>query len=155
MFEAVFNIQEREPIEVEFTQKKKEPIGISFEISPVPKYHNQLAARDAEDCHPIDAITGLREELDEIEHNQKPIIGEGLVEVTESDEDITITTKTFVHEQGVASAVWTVQHNLNKYPSVTVVDSAENEIIAEIEYMDKNSVKITMTGASKGRAYLN
>lgn len=61
----------------------------------------------------------------------------------------------YVHEQGVASAVWTVQHNLNKYPSVTVVDSAENEIIAEVEYLDKNSVQITMTGASKGRAYLN
>lgn len=61
----------------------------------------------------------------------------------------------YVHEQGVASAVWTVQHNLNKYPSVTVVDSAENEIIAEVEYLNKNSVQITMTGASKGRAYLN
>ena len=61
----------------------------------------------------------------------------------------------YVHEQGVASAVWTVQHNLNKYPSVTVVDSAENEIVSEVEYLDKNTVKITMTGSSKGRAYLN
>lgn len=61
----------------------------------------------------------------------------------------------YVHEQGVASAVWTVQHNLDKYPSVTVVDSAENEIVAEVEYIDKNTVQITMIGASKGRAYLN
>lgn len=62
---------------------------------------------------------------------------------------------TYVHEQGVASAVWTVQHNLNKYPSVTVVDSSENVIIADVEYVDVNTVKITMNGASKGRAYLN
>lgn len=62
---------------------------------------------------------------------------------------------TYVHEQGVASAVWTVQHNLNKYPSVTVVDSSENVIIADVEYVDINTVKITMNGASKGRAYLN
>lgn len=61
----------------------------------------------------------------------------------------------YIHEQGIASAVWTVQHNLDKYPSVTVVDSAENEIVAEVEYLDKNTVQITMTGASKGRAYLN
>ena len=61
----------------------------------------------------------------------------------------------YIHDQGVASAVWTVQHNLNKYPSVTVVDSAENVIICDVEYIDKNSVRITMTGASKGRAYLN
>lgn len=62
---------------------------------------------------------------------------------------------TYIHEQGVASAVWTVQHNLNKYPSVTVVDSSENVIIADVEYVDVNTVKITMNGASKGRAYLN
>ena len=61
----------------------------------------------------------------------------------------------YVHEQGVASAVWTVQHNLNKYPSVTVVDSSENVIIPEVKYIDKNTVIITMTGASKGWAYLN
>lgn len=62
---------------------------------------------------------------------------------------------TYIHEQGVSSAVWTVQHNLNKYPSVTVVDSSGNELITEIEYVDTNTVQITMNGASKGRAYLN
>jgi hypothetical protein len=69
--------------------------------------------------------------------------------------EISILANGYIHEQGVVSAVWTVQHNLNKYPSVTVVDSAENEIIAEVEYLDKNTVKITMSGESKGRAYLN
>ena len=68
---------------------------------------------------------------------------------------VSILANGYVHEQGIASAVWTVQHNLNKYPSVTVVDSAENEIVSEVEYLDKNTVRITMTGASKGRAYLN
>ena len=62
---------------------------------------------------------------------------------------------TFSYEQGVASAVWTVQHNLDKYPSVTVVDSAGSVIIADIDYIDENTVKITMNGASKGWAYLN
>lgn len=61
----------------------------------------------------------------------------------------------YVHEQGIASAVWTVQHNLDKYPSVTVVDSAGNEIVADIQYLSKSEVRITMTGASKGLAYLN
>lgn len=71
------------------------------------------------------------------------------------DGNVTLTMPTYIHEQGVASAVWTVQHNLNKYPSVTVVDSSENVIIADVEYIDANTVKITMKGASKGRAYLN
>ena len=69
--------------------------------------------------------------------------------------EISILANGYIHEQGVASAVWTVQHNLNKYPSVTVVDSAENVIVADVEYIDVNTVTITMNGASKGRAYLN
>jgi hypothetical protein len=79
------------------------------------------------------------------DHNSNPL----------SHADIRALTDTFIHEQGVASAVWTVQHNLNKYPSVTVVDSSGNELITEIEYVDTNTVQITMNGASKGRAYLN
>lgn len=66
-----------------------------------------------------------------------------------------VARSTYIHEQGVASAVWTVQHNLNKYPSVTVVDSSDNVIVADIEYIDTNTVRISMVGASKGRAYLN
>lgn len=69
--------------------------------------------------------------------------------------EISILANGYIHEQGVASAVWAVQHNLNKYPSVTVVDSSENVIIADVAYVDVNTVKITMNGASKGRAYLN
>ena len=79
------------------------------------------------------------------DHNSNPL----------SHADIRALTDTFIHEQGVASAVWTVQHNLNKYPSVTVVDSSGNELMTEIEYVDTNTVQITMNGASKGRAYLN
>lgn len=71
------------------------------------------------------------------------------------DGNVSLTMPTYIHEQGVASAVWTVQHNLNKYPSVTVVDSSDNVIVADIEYIDTNTVRISMVGASKGRAYLN
>ena len=90
------------------------------------------------------------------------LISEETQERVESDNglqdqinDISLLANGYVHEQGVASAVWTVQHNLNKYPSVTVVDSSENVIIPEVKYIDKNTVIITMTGASKGWAYLN
>ena len=153
--QANFRIDNDRELSANFNVAQSQSIDAVFKIENVISSHNQLDGRDDENCHPIEAITGLREELDQIEHNQKPIIGEGLVEVTESDEDITITTKTFVHEQGVASAVWTVQHNLNKRPSVNVVDSAGNEIVAEVIYDTNNSLTIRMKGASKGFAYLN
>lgn len=93
-------------------------------------YHDRLTHRDYPDQHPMSAITGLEEAL------------------LNAD-------KTFVYEQGVASDEWKITHNLNKYPSVTVVDSAGNEVIAEVTYTDLNRCVVTMTAAFKGKAYLN
>ena len=62
---------------------------------------------------------------------------------------------TYIYEQGIAADTWTINHNLNKYPSVTVVDSAENEIIASVKYQDANTCIIEMSLPFKGKAYLN
>lgn len=70
-------------------------------------------------------------------------------------QDIRNKLKTYIHEQGVASATWTINHNLHKFPSVSIVDSAGNEIIAEVSYPDQDTCIVTMAGASKGKAYLN
>ena len=62
---------------------------------------------------------------------------------------------TYIHEQGTASSTWTINHNLHKFPSVSVVDSSGNEIIAEVSYTSQDTCVVTMNGASKGKAYLN
>ena len=62
---------------------------------------------------------------------------------------------TYIHEQGVASSEWVINHNLNKFPSVTVVDSADNEIIASVKYQSANTCIVTMSSPFKGKAYLN
>lgn len=62
---------------------------------------------------------------------------------------------TYIHEQGEASSQWVINHNLNKYPSVTVVDSANNEIIAEVKYTSANTCVVNMSSAFKGKAFLN
>lgn len=61
----------------------------------------------------------------------------------------------YIHEQGIASDVWEINHNLNKYPSVTVVDSGDNVVIGYVTYVDKNNVIVNFNGAFKGKAYLN
>lgn len=63
--------------------------------------------------------------------------------------------KTYTYEQSAVSDEWTIEHNMGKYPSVTVVDSAGNEIIAEVQYIDKNNLVIYMASPFKGTAYLN
>lgn len=73
----------------------------------------------------------------------------------EAHPDLRKKANTFIYEQGVASSIWEIQHNMGKFPSVTVVDSADNEIVAEVHYIDNDNVVVTMNGASKGKAYLN
>lgn len=79
----------------------------------------------------------------------------GVIDFTQEGDVATISSKSFVFEQGIASDVWHIEHNLNKYPAVAVVDSAGNEIISEVTYDDLNNITITMTSAFKGKAYLN
>lgn len=63
--------------------------------------------------------------------------------------------KHFEHAQGVPSDVWTINHNMGKYPSVYVKDSTEEQVIGEIEYVNANQVVVTFSGAISGVAYLN
>ncbi len=62
---------------------------------------------------------------------------------------------TYVHTQAVASAEWTIQHDLDKYPSVTVVDSGGSVVIGDCQYTSRNTVVLRFNGAFGGKAYLN
>lgn len=63
--------------------------------------------------------------------------------------------KQYIHVQNSASTTWTITHNLNAFPSVTVVDSANTEVIGEIIYIDVNNISIMFSSPFGGRAYLN
>ena len=63
--------------------------------------------------------------------------------------------KNYLHIQGVASDEWVINHNLDKYPSVTVIDSSGSEVIGEVTHIDKNNLKIKFAGGFSGKATLN
>jgi len=63
--------------------------------------------------------------------------------------------KNYVHLQSVPSAVWNVSHNLGKRPAVVVVDSADEAVYGEIQYIDDNNITLTFVGAFSGKAYFN
>lgn len=62
---------------------------------------------------------------------------------------------TFIFEQQQASNEWTIVHNLNKFPAVTVVDSANNVVVGDIQYLNANSLRVTFTAVFSGQVYLN
>ena len=68
---------------------------------------------------------------------------------------------TFVFQQAVSSVEWNIQHDLNKYPSVTTVDNGLTQIHPKVEYTNSNNIKLTFTSekpnyaGEQGYAYLN
>ena len=63
--------------------------------------------------------------------------------------------KNYVHTQSTPAASWTVSHNLGKRPAVVVVDSAEDVVYGDIQYIDDNTITLTFSGAFSGKAYFN
>lgn len=61
----------------------------------------------------------------------------------------------YVFPQDVPSALWTITHNLNKKPSVTVVSSADTVMYGDITYLNTNKLTITFSAPFSGKAYLN
>lgn len=61
----------------------------------------------------------------------------------------------YTHNQITAESVWNIKHDLNKYPSVTTIDSAGSLVIGKINYVSSNEIKLTFSAAFSGTAYLN
>lgn len=83
------------------------------------------------------------------------IVGSPLIGVVTSGNTTTISSLTYVHEQGLASDTWEINHNLNKFPTVVLVDSAGTTFRAAVKYDSLNKCTVTMNGATTGKAYLN
>lgn len=70
-----------------------------------------------------------------------------------TSEDLGLST--FVFEQAIPSDEWRIQHTLNKYPSVSIVDSGLNVVVGDVTYIDKNNLVVNFIGAFSGKAFLN
>lgn len=147
-----------ESLDAEFDISDSANFDALFEIYASPTKVSQLE-NDLNFQTEIQVSESIQNALipveEEINTKVDTVIGSDLIGVTREDNTVTLTSKTYVHEQGVASDTWVIAHNLDKYPSVTLVDSTETEFFAEVEYNDKNNCTIYLNGATKGKAYLN
>ena len=55
----------------------------------------------------------------------------------------------------VSQASVTVTHNLNKYPSVTIIETTGDEIIGSIQHISQNQFIVTFSSATGGIIYCN
>lgn len=63
--------------------------------------------------------------------------------------------KTYVFTQATASDTWEIKHNLYKYPSVSIVDTGDNIVYGDVEYIDINTCVCHFSAPFSGKAYLN
>lgn len=63
--------------------------------------------------------------------------------------------KNYRHQQMLPAAVWTVVHGLDKYPAVSIADSAGTIVVGDVDYLDANTVQLTFVAAFSGEAYFN
>jgi hypothetical protein len=61
----------------------------------------------------------------------------------------------FPFTQTVASSEWFIQHNLGKFPSVTVKDSSGHQVFGDVNHLDANSLVVSFSAPFAGDAYLN
>ena len=63
--------------------------------------------------------------------------------------------KSYIHTQLNANNIWNIEHNLNKYPSITIVDSGDNIIVGDVTYISNNVLQVEFTYPFTGKAFLN
>ena len=65
------------------------------------------------------------------------------------------TDKDYKYTQGTPASTWEVEHNLGKFPSVTVKLADGKQVEAAVVHIDKNNLTITFSSSNLGTAYMN
>ena len=63
--------------------------------------------------------------------------------------------KTFTFVQSSSSTDWSIQHNMDKFPAVVVVNNNNVVMYGNITYTDTNNLTINFSAGFSGKAYLN
>jgi len=82
-------------------------------------------------------------------------LGQVLSSTVTGTQWITAPGTTFTFTQAVPSNTWVILHNLNKFPSVTAVSTANQVAIGDVVYNNTNQLTITFSAGFAGKAYLN
>lgn len=62
---------------------------------------------------------------------------------------------TFTWTQSIPLSVWTIPHNLDKFPSASIVDNLGNLVYSDVIYVDRNIIQVIHGAPFSGCAYLN
>lgn len=61
----------------------------------------------------------------------------------------------YLHIQGTPEAIWTIPHNMGKFPSIVVIDSAGTEQEGDPRHITENLAEVHFSAPFSGRASCN
>lgn len=134
-------------IDGEFVNNEQPDIQADFHIKVTPGKVSQLEN---------DLNYQTQEQVQEAIQAESTVINNRIdTEVERLEEEIQESSNTFVFEQGIPATEWVINHNLNKRPSIDLVDYNGKVFEADREYISDNQVIIRLDNAGTGYAYLN
>ena len=80
---------------------------------------------------------------------------EGIMESKAVSPATLSTALSKTYNQTTPASVWNVTHNLNRYPAVSVVDSAGSVVTGDVEHLSANALQVSFASAFSGTAYLS
>lgn len=75
--------------------------------------------------------------------------------ITAAEREILLKGSTYTHDQQTSSYTWVIEHNLGRYPAVSIVDSSGRLVVGNVQYTSNNIVTLTFKAKFAGKAYLN
>ena len=155
--------------EAEFTENEQPDIQAKLNIKVTPEKVSQLendlnfqtqeqvqeAIQSESDTINARIDSEVERLEDEIADATLDIQGSDLIGVDKQEQTVTITSKTFVFEQGIPAKDWVIVHNLGKRPSITTTYTNGQQFKAYGEYPDDNTVIIRNDNICSGYVYLN
>lgn len=79
--------------------------------------------------------------------------GPGGVDGVQAEDVVSLVA--YTHTQSAATSTWTVIHNLNFYPNVTVFDSGDSQVEGSVTHIDETRLTITFSSGISGKAHLS
>jgi hypothetical protein len=140
------NLQAQFPVPTA-TQTESTPIDPTDKIASAVDAAVAIINKQIEGINSLvsSKVENLQSQIDQIETSG----------VTVTEVESLIKSARYVHTQGSASSVWTINHNLGWYPSVTAVDMSQNVFFGDVKYIDENTCQLILFGETSGYAYLN
>lgn len=100
-------------------------------------------------------ITKIEIELESVDDLELELVDYEEITIEEQQQITVGADKNYLHKQSIPSDEWVINHNLGKYPAVSIMDSAKNEVVGEIIYHNENSLTVKFKGEFSGKATLN